>query len=256
MDYICPITQEPIKVAGILCSGSFFEYDAISNWLHDHNSDPLTNLYLPTKFVVKFTNLNYLKVKANDIRQSTKVWCKGIYFEDDFKFYSDKLINLKTQRDIVYALPEYQTFEQSMHDNKTLNALTSQAYYRQGKPIIVTEGRPVNTGIDAQFLRLKNMTYENLMCKNSSFDLCQFTDCVFINCNFSDCSFLGATFNNVKFIQCSFLGGRFTLYDATGSINISNCTFEYLNWKPAKHLNDIITALTRERRFKGTVSNI
>jgi hypothetical protein len=250
MERICPITMAPIEVAGILCSGNIFEYDAIKHWLQDHNRDPVTNLWLPTTFVVKWKNLDTVDEKAVDLRNSTKGWYKGIYFEDKIPYYVQRLKELKDLREQAYASPEWEPFEQAMHQTEALNGITQQAWLNRS---FITEGRPPNTGTNAQFLRLKDRVYRKLSCKSGSFDLCELEQCTFIDCSFSECTFLGTTFKSVIFIHCNFIGDRFSLYDATGTISLTDCSFERLNWTPIKKQIDIVDALTRERHFKGSI---
>ena len=45
---LCSITLEPISIAGITHTGSVYDFEAITSWVKDNDTDPLTGLYLPS----------------------------------------------------------------------------------------------------------------------------------------------------------------------------------------------------------------
>ena len=94
---ICSITQEPIVTAGITAIGSIYDYTAITEWLRNHSTDPLTNLTLPTKIVTKIEEASPVDLiaKAKDIKLSTTAWCHGFKMIHNSPIIYGKLEPLK-----------------------------------------------------------------------------------------------------------------------------------------------------------------
>ena len=230
---ICPILMTHIKVAGILCSGNIYEYDAIVQWLEEHDTDPLTNLDLPTKFVVKYHHLASVREKASDIRNSTKGWCKGCYIEDTWTCWENQFTKLKELQPQINDLP-----------NNLLDTYDAHSM----EPI----DRFGNVGCSFQFINIKDQVYNDKSFKLKRFDMCKMKKCVFVNCSFSDASFIGAVLNNVTFIRCNFIGDRFTLYHATGSPIFIDCAFEFFTWTKPRSQDEIEKIIYHDRQFKGT----
>src|SRR5580692_6316519 len=94
---ICPITLELIKIYGITCFGSIYEFDAITKWFENSEKDPLTGLYVPTKRIHKMisNDENEVRRAAEDKLKQTKIWYKPcIYFLDSPKKFN-KLNDIK-----------------------------------------------------------------------------------------------------------------------------------------------------------------
>ena len=51
---VCPITCCEIIRVGITCYGNVYEYSAIKKWFEDHDTDPLTNEHITSKFIIDF----------------------------------------------------------------------------------------------------------------------------------------------------------------------------------------------------------
>jgi len=89
---ICPITQEQIKIGGMIITGHIFEHSAIMEWLADHNTNPMTNnkIYDKTVIEIKNENLNqkYIsKLKVELAYKSTHKATQCAYNGDiNFKY--------------------------------------------------------------------------------------------------------------------------------------------------------------------------
>ena len=74
-----------IKI-GLTCIGSIYEYNLIVQWLKDHDTDPMTNLILPTKFVRKFKSDHpNIEVIIKDTKLTLEAW------------YNNQIINIYTR---------------------------------------------------------------------------------------------------------------------------------------------------------------
>src|SRR6056297_1025734 len=94
---ICPITLEPIKEFGIICTGNIYEYDAIHKWLLDHNRDPTTNEILLTNFIMKpgINHINVIKRIALNFKENMKLIFPHKNYFNDIKNVYDKLIEIE-----------------------------------------------------------------------------------------------------------------------------------------------------------------
>ena len=83
-DIICPITLEPIEQFGFTILGSYYEYDKICEWLVSHNTDPVTNIYLPVKKITKFNpkSIDDLEKYKSQKQQFTLLWCPLLKYTD------------------------------------------------------------------------------------------------------------------------------------------------------------------------------
>lgn len=247
---ICPISLEPIKVAGITSNGGIYSYENITEWLKENISDPITNLPLPTTFVVKWTNLENVNEQAKHIKQTTSIWCQYYVSPELLKRYNDQINKLKVQYNEVNKTNAWRDFQKDIDERSELSIdIMKEAFYNYAT------GRESSyrfvTGNDMQFVSLTNRIFYNLNIKSVRFDMCNFSNCVFRNCVFSRCSFLGSTLNNITFIDCTFSGEEFTMYKATGRLNLINCKMESYNWKNTSNVDKIKFLMKNERQFEG-----
>jgi hypothetical protein len=254
-DHICPITLEPIAVYGITCVGSLYEYDAISDWLQDHDTDPVTNLLLPTCFVVKFMDTPAAATKKGvDMRESLMGWCPSIrlILDNGIKKLHDHLYDLRTS---VIDNPDFVQFASSFSLDEYANTGKDRAYMSRLKGKLWPENRPLDTGYGLQFLHFKNVTLSGKSFKSELFDFAVFENCTFISCQFGRASFTGTTFINTLFKKCTIAYGEESMfYKATGNIKISGTIrCEFYDWKGATSFEEV-EKIFKQRFFEGIVS--
>lgn len=225
---VCPITLCNIVEIGITCVGSMYEYSAIVNWLKDHSTDPLTNLMLPSKYVIKTTYQPNLKSICDNLLQSTKLWARGfLMFVDAPERYND----------LLELIPNTQNDEWDLYC-KNFNIMNHESiYFKQ-----TLDNRPPNTGMSLQFMSLPNISIQNQCFKSDLLDFSHLKNCHFINCDFSRCRFFGTIFENVYFRNCRFIGEEICFYKATspGYLVFDKCAFEYVDrWKETKNITKI-----------------
>lgn len=81
--FVCPITQEIIKIPGMLITGSLFELDEITKWLINNDTDPCTNELLVDKTITR----NFWELYIFIDPRNTQV------FEEARKFYRKESID-------------------------------------------------------------------------------------------------------------------------------------------------------------------
>jgi hypothetical protein len=231
MELICPIILESIKVAGITVYGSIYDYNAICEWLETNSTDPLTNLALPSKFVMKVIgSVEYIKIQSETVRANTSTWCYTFKMRYNSPIIYEKLIAMKKNTEV----PDWAIYNEMKI--KQLGDFDKGAYMKICKgvdpDIDDTIPRPSNTGRRFQFTTIK-VIMKDSQFKSELFDFATFNDCIFINCNFSRCRFIGATFNNVNFFKCTFIGEEVSFYKSTCSkLKFHQCKFEHADtWR-------------------------
>lgn len=243
---ICPITLDPITVPGITCFGSIYEYDAIKRWLTNSSVDPRTNLHLPSKFVVKWTDFSTLREQAIQIQKSTELWCKYYDYFDSIKcsllIHKLKISKSLKQERINQLQPLLDTPEK-------IKDYARECYMKK----IRMESENPNEHQDFQYLTLRNMSLNKVNFKACHFELSTLEHMRFYDCGFSRVSFAGSHFVNVVFVNCEFNGEEFNMRHATGNIIIHNCSTEHYNWKPITSPLEVCEVLKKERGFEGEI---
>lgn len=252
----CPITHEPIVIAGITAIGSIYDYTAITEWLQDHSTDPLTNLTLPTKIITRVENASHIDIalKAKDIRLSTTAWCHGFKMIHDSPIIYGKLEplkeNVKSQEWQEYSKMKALRLPEQENDSMYFK-LVNRTDDVDSSDLIP---RPPNTGRRFQFVTIQNIFISGKSFKSDLFDFAILKDCIFRECDFSRCRFIGATFDNVKFINCRFIGEEISFYRATipGELIFMLCTFEHLSTWISTTDPDEIRRILSDRMLTGT----
>lgn len=261
--YICPITQEPIEKFGVLCTGSFYEYSAINEWLKHNNTDPLTNLALPIrKIYTDDINSENIKFKKDEIKQNFENdWMK--LFTLPFLPYQilenvNKIknnirnmdqatkVNWSVYQDIKRNYISDRNYDSSLHSRGLQNPFDND-------DII---SRPIDTGFGYEFINLSDLNMKYKHFKSTSFNGADLSDTRFSDCDFSRCTFIGTNMTNTEFINCIFIGNEICFLDCQTNEDtyFSNCTFEKLgSWIQTKKSSEIKTILT-ERLLKNRVS--
>lgn len=240
-ELICPITLEPIREAGITCVGSYYEYESIVDWLKTNNRDPLTNLELYTKFVVRFPtdNVDLLKEKAKDIALNTE-------FVD--KRYSLKRKSVSTYERLSAIAKKAKHEGWDIYTEAVFHYASHILQHCDDTNPLKKYSGPL-TGISSyQFIKFFG-TKTNENYKGENFDFSVFTNCQFVNCNFSRVTFVGAVFNNVIFNSCQFIGEEVSFYKATGRCIFINCTVEHVDKWANGESTEEITQILRERHL-------
>lgn len=248
---MCPITMDPIQVAGITACGSIYEYDAIVQWFVDptHHNDPLTNLILPTTFILRHTYLKSVELRAETVREHTKLWSpqtKLIWA----RTWEKALVAAKIMQKQLWENPEWTIFEAKF--NAEFDTFDSTAYFEGcGAEITAQPGRLDNSGSGMEFIRLKNQNVSNKDFKSESFSGSTITNCTFSDCGFSRVSFIGVHFSNVTFNNCRFIGEQLSFFGSTGTIEFDELVqIEDFSWKRASTWTEVRHIL-KSRGFKG-----
>jgi hypothetical protein len=175
---ICPITMCSIETAGILESGSVFEYSAISHWLIDHDTDPLTNLRLKHKLITQVRN--YQEVHDNKALIQTHK-----FFAQPFDHYYDWMSPASRIRREL--LDKFNQEEKNPQDC-----------------IELFPSAPIS--VNVMGVQMRNADFFNQNTKNARvWYRCEFTNVTFVNCvicmtKFVECKFVGVTFQECKFV--------------------------------------------------------
>lgn len=247
---ICCITLEPIKIPGITLYGSIYEYDAIMEWLVNHEIDPMTNIRLPNKQIHKLDSienapqdqLEKVKECANKIKNETLLWCEPYKLCLSMPIKYEKILNTKKIIDTMKQLNDANWLEHT----KIILSLFRSGYMLGIMPdrienlidlIKITKG--------CQFLNISDITIRNGQYKSNSFDFATIYNCNFINCDFSRCTFIGTIIKDTIFINCTFIGEEIIFYKANfTNVIFRECSFEYLNvWVKTKNIEEIIEIL-------------
>lgn len=215
MEHICPITTEPIEEMGMTCAGSVYEFDAITEWLEDHNTDPLTGECLPTTRVkvIEKRLWNMLDELKRQTRSNTKKWYRSVSFE------KNSLKKLARIEDIYKKMDE-------MSDSWVRYRKVKRLQFEAGKvPYLSPFGdvdideydlvvRPKGTGKEFQFIDLSNLEAESKIYKCAHFDMADLSNSTFIDCDFSRATFMGANLEGIQFISCRFIGEEVNFMEA------------------------------------------
>ncbi|BCS82520.1 hypothetical protein QLL95_gp0031 [Cotonvirus japonicus] len=253
---VCSITLEPIIQGGMTCYGSVYEYDAIIEWFKNNDTDPLTNLECPSKFVVKVDVLSkYLDEKIKDMRKTTelvfpitKTWTsvKNKYLEyyeiqkninanileKDFDSYN------KNKRKIFINEKNSAYYNTCTNTNKT----TSDIYFDE-------------YGINNfDFINLSGLNVSDSEFKSQCFMFTNLSNTTFINCDMSRCKFIGCDLTGTKFIDCTFVGEEVCFYKSNcKGIIFVDCKMEYIDkWIMTSDANEISKILS-QRLIEGNI---
>jgi hypothetical protein len=246
----CSITLEPIKVYGITCVGQLYEYEAIVEWLKENDCDPLTNVFVPTRNVIRFEGSHVEALeRAKEFKKLTLLWCPSFEFQlgESLRIQFQKLLALKSDEQV--KIREY--FEQfdflAYGSEKANRAFNSRKDHWP-------KTRPFDTGCGLQFLYLKEKVIEGICFKSEKFDFAVLENCTFIWCSFGSASFIGTQFNNCTFINCTLaFGGWSFFYKAQGTIIIrEKIHAEFFDRKIPTN-NQQIENIFQQRLFQGRV---
>jgi hypothetical protein len=232
---ICPITLEKIKCVGMTCHGSLYEFEAITSWLQNNETDPLTNLFCPTKYIRKIDSsdpaeLSKLVIEA---RISLASWCPVFRFFDGAKNIYKKLSAYMTQIDNFKGDELYNWMSYDMMKRKRfVNENWDMRYCDSSAEIDIDDTviRSSNTGQGFDFVNLSccTITKKGFKCRNFHFN--NLSKSEFIDCDFSRCQFIGCDLTDTKFIGCRFIGEQVCFYKSFGkNIVFENCVFEYIH---------------------------
>jgi hypothetical protein len=243
MEHICPITLEPIKVYGITCYGSIYEYDAIKKWLESNNIDPGTNLPLPTKALSKVDKSEYQEKNREQVKKNTLLWCYQYkLIVDSIKKYND-IILIKNSIDLK-SFEKYNQMKRDQFINLEDNFYYSTLVCQGNVDSQDTISRPCGTGQGLQFIDLSNLVIQNKNFKGCDFSFANLENTKFIQCNLSRTNFISSNLKNCKFLMCEFIGEETSFYKA----NVDSCIFflcsmEYVekwqretNWSKQKEI--------------------
>jgi len=254
---ICSITSEEIKIAGMTVLGNVYEYSSIKEWLKDHSTDPLTNEYLPTKFIVnlgKVDNklLEEIDEKKSQIRETTKMWAGWI----PNQIYQDKSIEALKIKNYLKSLTgeelekwnQYQEMKKTQFFEKGSNEYYLRVinYHNQDESFLDKDDnleRPTGTGHGFQFIDLsKNMIIKDKLYKSTDFTGSDLSNIKFADCDFSRCVFINSILNNTVFINCTFIGEDITFLDShtNAKTTFISCVFEKADtWKRFNNPKDV-----------------
>lgn len=226
MNIICPITLEEIQEPGITLIGSIYEYDAIHKWLTNHNTDPITNIILPSKTILKWGDrTESLTEYAAHVKNNTMLYNYSFRLACNISAKYDKLLEkyqtIKNDRDWL---------AKTAKTRKDFLSGKSRAYPCRKKD------QP-----SCNFLNLSNSNVTNGHYKCETFNFSNLSGSKFINCDFSRCKFIGSNLTDCVFINCVFIGEQVIFYKATvTNLKFINCAFEYTDrWFNTTHPNEI-----------------
>jgi hypothetical protein len=248
----CSITLDPIEVAGITACGSVYGYEAIKEWFSkadSRNRDPLTNLVLPTTFVIRFTNLDRLETKAASVRASTLMWSphSNVIWN---RVWEKRLERVQEEEHAeILGLEGWKNYQHSL--NRALRSTTAHDWMQLHRDSSNPFDRPTEAEEGMSHVRLHHHAVTNTSFKDDCFDGAVFENCHFVECGFFNVSMVGATFSNVTFTDCSFRGAQFTLFGSTGTITFSGCQeLEFFDWRPTNTVEENRIVLS-QRGFDG-----
>lgn len=248
----CSISHEPIRIPGITCVGSIYEHSEITRWLLANDTDPLTGLRLPTKHVLGCepnASPAQIRERANDIRESTKMWAKGIEFTMDRETVQAFVDKLEATRARCADIIKERQKKMELIGLQWIKECANEAYRLE----MERQGKESDQPVDFQHLHLNGYYCKDIVFKCAKFDGARLTNCTFINCNFGHCSFVGAHFRGVTFQGCSFQGQGFRMHRATGTFRISGGVYERFDWTQARVYPEAVSIFCEDRGFTGTV---
>jgi hypothetical protein len=82
-EFLCPITLEIMTDPVVIASGNTFERDVISEWLENHDTDPITNAELENKKLIPNIALKKQITDYNEKKQNSKDNGREDYDDDD-----------------------------------------------------------------------------------------------------------------------------------------------------------------------------
>ncbi len=272
---VCPITLEEIKEGGMTCFGNIYEYTEILKWVATHDTDPLTNQYLPNKFIRKVDiHKGDIQKVIKDARNSFELWCPFGKIWAGVRNIYEKI--LEASKTIDFASSEWITYNK-MKRNRFIAESDNAASMSACTDVNEVDKddtckRPLGTGKHYDFIDL------SLLCvsKNSGvpppsgmvrsncgnfksevFCFTNFSSNVFISCDFSRVRFIGCNLDNTQFINCTFIGEEVCFYKSYGKIKFVDCTFEYMDkWVQTKDLDEVIKILKCRLRKGSYTKNI
>lgn len=248
----CPISLCEIKIAGITCIGTIYDYGLISTWLKKHSTDPVTNLPLPSKFVFKKENMDQKDLLdfANKVKENTNMWSSGYKLSNESPRMYEKLLQLQENTKIkewsIYA--DYKGDTISGTSDAFINACGNRDL--DSNDVIK---RPAKTGSRYQFVTIRDKFLADKHFKSELFDFAHLKDCTFYGCDLSRCRFIGTVFDGVLFWNCKFIGEQVNFYKSKiiGTLTFNNCEMEYVdNWNTTVEPENIRNIL-EQRMLKG-----
>ena len=244
----CPITQEEIEVYGITCNGQIYEYDAIKKWLTIHETDPLTNEYLPNKFVNKvekeverILGEEYIKRIAQNTLENSKIYLRGFRSLDSYRRDLEKIAgyreNIKAQEkqwNSYHDMRIKYIYQKEDEARRKRQIVCIADYYMDRSPSF-EEQRPAETGNSFEMIDLSNSwrkVISNLNFKCESFSGANLSNHMFHNCMFSHVKFIGTNMRGLYFEDCCFRGDVFFVGAEVDSwTTFDNCEIEDFDWK-------------------------
>jgi len=229
MDEECPITLETIKDKRFTYHGYCYEKVAIKEWLTKNNTDPCSNLELPTKKL--FKNIKDIKIDILTEGELNKKYLelREVKINEEFKNYSTYaretfIEGINHPSDIYFS--QSPNLEEGIENNQRVD--------------IVNIERPLNSGKGYQFIDLSNSIVIGQTYDQSLFDFCSLYKCEFLNCKFINCSFIGSNLSYTKFVQCEFKGRKLNFYRSyCEGIEFIDCEFDnpnFVDWCNQKFL--------------------
>ena len=250
---ICPITLEPMVEASINSRGSVYEYSAITQWFQQHETDPLTNLKCPHKFVVKFDVTSpYLKEKCSDIETNTRFCYPAVFAQEGavriYEKYSRMKLNIPETEWLEYVKKKREHFEHEKSPNRYIedDECTELDIYHKALKIR-----------DWDFVDLSKIRlwYKHFKCQKFIFS--NLSGCVFKDCYFCHCTFIGCNLSDALFINCTFVGDNTCWYQSNRSnMKFATCKLEHINtWRMTSDRKEIAKIL-KERLVSGRIVDI
>lgn len=238
----CPITLCEIKKGGLTVLGNLYDYNAITTWLQSHDSDPLNNIPLPSKFIIKInerilTSSTLLEQKKKDILFSTLNW--SVVTRMRLKVHKkDYLSLLHKKKEIVESYPDVWNKYMNERIEEFHNHIAISGYCgidsdSTAKKNILSvipslKDSALIDGFTLLNLSIKNRNITNKCYKSTCFDFADISYINFIKCDFSRTSFQNTIMEGTIFSECNFKGDTVTFYNAICSNKtvFRNCAIE------------------------------
>jgi len=252
--FTCPISHEEVsRVCGITVNGSAYKYEAIKDWFKHSDRDPLTNLSLPSTFVVRyrfFTNEG-LEAKCKSMRDSLAGWCPNFKLMDPAALdpILEKVKHCWTVMGPHMDSPLWRTYVEFIYDllKKDDN---NPIYLGWKKEEIMGPLRGKRTevltalGVDPSIfppndffvcVPLNASLIEDIPCfKGVSFNGADVSGVIPEKVQFQRTKWIGARFRGAIFVKSSFIGEGVTFYGCakSGDSEMIDCIVEKgFTWK-------------------------
>jgi hypothetical protein len=177
---ICSITLETLteENSSATIVGSIYKTSAIRKWLKDHNTDPATNIKLPTKrlYVVpkeifkSSSKLKKFRKELNTLMLSYKKEKRKFdHIDMTHRHYHGE--NLDNESFYMCSFYDSTYFGVDLSENKYILCFFRECIFKESDLSL------------------------------SIFNQCRFDDCLFVNCNFHDSKFFDCTFYDSELIR-------------------------------------------------------